>query len=153
MKLASAEKAPPPRTKKAKIIAWIYAVILVVMVLCQLFSFEDFVPLISEYNQWGGYGTAVMTSCLIVFCDVFALPFLLRMPLSRLMRYVSLLCSLLVPAIWLKLSIIAMGSEMNSGLFGAKIVVPTGPEQFFVSLILALLAIWAVWGLWPNKKK
>lgn len=155
MKLATAEKATAPQFKMATVVAWVYAAVLVLMVVSQLFAFEDFIPLISGYGEPGGHGTAVLLSSLIVFTEVFALPFLLRMPLSPLMRWVSLACSLLAPAIWVKLAICAMmsGIVANSGLTGSALSIPTGFPALAVSLVVAILAIVSAWGLWPRGRK
>lgn len=155
MKLAIAEKASAPRFKAASTFAWVYAAVLVLMAVSQLFGFEDFIPLMSGYGEAGGYGTAVLISSLIVFTEVFALPFLLGMPLSPLMRWVSLTCSLLAPAIWVKLAILAMmtGLVANSGLMGSALSIPTGVPALVVSLVVTALAIVSAWGMWPHRRK
>jgi hypothetical protein len=155
MKFAIAEKAPPARSQLGQIVAWVYGAVLVVMVIGQLFAFEKFLPLMEGYGLPGGHGTASLLACLIVFTEAFSLPFLLRMPLSPLMRWFSLVCAAGVPIIWLKLSVIALLSDvttMNSGLLGAKVTVQAGGLQLIISIILFTLAIWSVYGLWPIKK-
>lgn len=150
MKFATAEKAPAPRWRIAVVVAWTYAAVLVVMVLSQLFAFEDFIPLMDTDHK-----VAVIASCLIVFAEVFALPFLLRMPLSPLMRWMSLVCSVLVPTVWLKLAIAAQINDVttNSGMLGVVLDVPTGTPSLIFALILVMLAAGSVWGLWPRNRK
>jgi len=154
--LAHATKAPAPRSDSAKTVAWVYAGILVVMALLQLFAFEDFLPLMASYDLPGGYGTTGLVGCLIVLSEVFAVPFLLRMALSPLMRWVSLACSVLAPLLWAKLAIwgAISGSVLeNSGFLGTKVPFHSGGELFLVSSILLALSIWTAWGLWPGKKR
>ena len=94
--------APQPRTKNSATVALLLAGILVIMAVGQLFSFEKFIPLIESYWLPGGHGTAVVVASLLVTAEVFALPFLLRMRLSTLMRIVSMVAGWLVVAGWLK---------------------------------------------------
>ena len=156
MKFASALSAPKPRSQTYKMIAWIYAGVLVIMAVGQLFSFEKFMPLLNDYWLPGGVGTATLTASLIVFSEVFALPFLLRMPLSVLMRSLGMVCSLMAAGLWTFLGILAVMSDTamsNSGMLGMKIVIPSGAVQLVFALMLCGLAIAAVRGLWPYSKK
>lgn len=145
-----------PRSEAAGIAAWAYAAILVVMVVLQLFSFEKFLPLIEGYWLPGGHGTATLIAGLVVVSEVFALPFLLRMPLSPLMRWFSLVCSLLVAVVWTGLGIAAVASDSamtNSGVLGTKIALPFGWPQLVWAVGLGILAVWSAWGLWPARQK
>lgn len=155
IQFAHATMAANPRTKESKIAAYVYAGVLVVMAVAQLFSFEKFIPLIESYWLPGGYGTASLVAGIVVIAEVFAVPYLLRMPLSPLMRWFSLVCGLLVPIIWTILAISAISTTNalhNSGMLGTKIVIPAGWTQLFVSIALLGLATWSAWGLWPARK-
>lgn len=156
MKFAVAVPAREPRTEVVKIVAWVYAAVLVVMAVGQLFSFEKFIPLIGGYWLPGGDTTATLLAGLIVIVEVFALPFLLRMPLSLLMRWLSLCCGVLAAALWLFLGVVAVTSAdamTNSGVLGMKIVIPYGwPQLIWAGLMLGL-AGWSAWGLWPLYKR
>jgi len=156
MKFARALPAPSPKSETVKKVAWIYAALLVVMVVGQLFSFEKFIPLIADYWLPGGKGTTTLMAGLIVVSEVFALPFLLRMPLSPLMRWFSLGCGLLSAALWVILGLVAVvsGSGMtNSGILGVKVTVPSGGVQLLWAVALSILAVWSAWGLWPARRK
>lgn len=153
MKKIRAVAADEPRSVVARNIAWIYAAVLVVMVVGQLFSFEKFIPLIESYALPGGTRTALLVAGLIVTTEVFALPFLLRMPVSPLMRWLSLLCGAVAAAMWLGLAIFAMMSAQsldNSGMLGTKIAIPAGFVQLCLSGILAVLAAMSIIGLWSS---
>ena len=89
IQFALAEPAGKPKTDNIRMIALLLAVILLVMVLAQLFSFEKFVPLIEKFGFPGGEAMAVLVAGVIVISEVFTLPFLLRMRLSPLMRLFS----------------------------------------------------------------
>lgn len=155
IQLAHASKAPVPRSEEVKVVAWLYVAILVIMAISQLFAFEDLIPLMATYSLPGGYGSAVLASCMIVLTEIFAVPFLLRMPLSVLMRWVGLVCSVLVPVFWLKLIAWSYinGIEIgNSGFLGTKVVLPVNSIMVCVSVALLAIAIWVAWGLWPARK-
>src|ERR1700757_4232033 len=148
--------APKPRSTTVRNIAWLYAGVLTVMAVGQLFSFEKFTPLIDSYWLPGGHGTGMLVACLIVITEVFALPFLLRMDLSPLMRWFSLVCSALVPLLWLSILLFEMSTHwilLNSGLFGTKVAIPSGMGAVTLVVILLGLAAVSVWGLWPLYKK
>lgn len=156
MKFAHAEHAIEPRTQTIKIVAWVFAALLVIMAIGQLFSFEKFIPLISEYYLPGGEGMATLVASLIVITEIFALPFLLRMPLSPLMRWFSLFCGFAASFIWLLLGFVALTGDVttsNSGLLGVKVAIPTGWPQLIWSVVMTGLASYAAWGLWPHSKK
>jgi hypothetical protein len=157
MVFARAEKAQKLDSENVKIAAWVYTALLVVMVVSQLIAFEDFTPLISSgYLPGHPYGEAALIAGLIVFTEVFAVPFLLRMALSPLMRWFSLICSLVAPALWAKLTIEAVvGNKLidNYGLFGSKVPLHSGTIAVVLSLVLLALAIWSAWGMWPARKK
>jgi hypothetical protein len=149
---ATATNTPKPRTRLAAKVGLVYAVILIVMVVGQLYAFEKFIPLISDYWLPGGQGMATLLAGVVVTTEVFALPFLLRMRLSPLMRWFSLVCGVLVAVIWLKLAFVTIFETTaitNSGMLGAKVGIPAGVVQLVLSLILLGLAAWSAYGLWP----
>ena len=156
MMFAKTQKTLEPRSETCKRIAWAYAAILVAMAVLQLYAFEDFIPLIQSYDLPGGDGTAALVASLIVVFEVFALPFLLRMPLSVLMRWFSLVCALAAASTWLKLSLYAAISQVGtipSGIFGSKIDIDTGIPLLAISTGMVILAVVSVYGLWPARKK
>lgn len=144
--------APEVKTERIRTIALFYAGILVTMVVAQLFSFEKFIPLIESFQLPGGVGAGTLVACLIVVAEVFALPFLLRMRTSPLMRVVSMVCGWLVPLLWLLLALwlnVAVVATDNVGVFGTKLQTPVGWWAVLYSAALGVLAAWASWGMWP----
>ncbi len=155
MVLATAVKADKPRSELAKRAAWAHAALLVVMAVGQLFAFEKFLPLISSYWLPGGAGTAALLAGVTVISEVFALPYLLRMPLSPLMRVLGVVCSFIVPILWIVLSMVALTSTYtidNGGIFGTKVSVSV-TAQLILSVFLLGLAAWSWWGLRSRSKK
>lgn len=156
--LITAKPALPPRTDRAGKIALLYAFILVVMVVCQLFTFEDFTVLIEAYALPFSPRLVGVLPALIVTSEVFALPFLLRMTLSHAFRWLSLLCSWVVPLLWLFMSIwganhLQLNGIDTVGFLGSLGNLPAGWWAVGFSLSMAVLALWASWGLWPLRRK
>jgi len=148
--------APKPKTRESQIVAYIYAIILIILVLCQLFTFDDFLLLLGGFGLPGGIMTANMLGSIIVISEVFALPFLLGMWLSPLMRIISMVLGWIVPLVWLKLSLwicLTSITAPNIGFLGTVIDLIPGWWTVFISIALGLLAAWASWGMWPVKPK
>lgn len=147
---AKSSNAPKPRTRQSASVALLFAGLILIMALGQLFSFEKFIPLIESYGLPGGEGAAVLVACVIVILEVFSLPFLLRMKLSKLMRMVSMIAGWLVVVVWLKLVLwanIAVNDVDNIGLFGVHVSLPVGWWAVLVVAALGILAAWSAWGL------
>lgn len=143
---------PPVRAKDAVNVARLYAAILVVMVVGQLFSFEKFIPLVTTFQLPGGEAAGVVVAALIVTCEVLALPFLLRMRLSPAMRALSMVCGVLAATAWLKLTIwlnVTVGAADSVGFLGTSVDLPVGWWAVCFSLALLVLSIWVGWGMWP----
>jgi len=148
--------APKPRTKESRQIAYAYAIILIVLVLCQLFTFDKFLTLLQGFAFPGGDITAHLVGSLIVISEVFALPFLLELKLSPLMRVVSMVFGWITPLVWLIMAlwlIFAANSVTNIGLLGTVVDIVPGWWMVYISVALGTMAAWASWGLWPGKRK
>ena len=155
IKFANPTKASKPKTKDSEKMAYAYAALLTVLVLCQLFTFDEFLNLLISFNLPGGEVMANLVGSLIVISEVFALPFLLKIDLSPLMRIVSMVFSWIIPATWLKLAIwlVANGNYgLNFGLLGTLVDLNIGWWAIFFSLAMGIMAIWSSWGLWPIPK-
>lgn len=155
MAFARSTAARQPRTKNSATVAVLLAGVLVVMIVGQLFSFEKFIPMIESYWLPGGHGTAVVVASLLVTAEVFALPFLLRMRLSKLMRVVSMVAGWVAIAGWLKLAVwanVTTNELSNIGFFGVHVPLPVGWWAVLFTLALGVLFAWAAWGLWPFKQ-
>lgn len=152
VKTTSAKK---PKTVESQKIAYAYAAVLTVLVLCQLFTFDDFLILLESFWLPRGDVTANLLGAIIVISEVFALPFLLGMNLSPLMRVVSMVLGWVVPAAWFKLSlwlIFADNAVSNIGFLGTIVSLTPGWWAVFISIALGFMAAWASWGMWPIEK-
>lgn len=153
---AKPTEAREPRSKDAKRIAIFYAILLLIFAVMQLFTFDKFLVLIGEFGLPGEEMTAYLVASLLVVSEVFALPFLLRMPLSPLFRWFSMILSWLAAALWIKLSfwLVLTDSPVETvGFLGTLVYVMPGWWAVLVSVALGILAAWASWGLWPGKAK
>lgn len=148
--------APLPKTKNVPRIALLYAVILVVMAVAQLFTFDEFLKLMTSFNFSGGAQYAHFIAAFVVVAEVFALPFLLRMPLSTAFRWFSMILGWLIALIWTVISlrlVIQDSFTNNVGFLGTAVNLTPGWWAIFVSLAFGILAAWASWGMWPLRRK
>jgi len=121
------------------------------MVVAQLFTFEDFPNLLG--TMWMSISDAwlpVVASVLVIL-EVFALPFLLGLRLSAVMRVVSMISGWVVIAVWFAISFgsIVTNTQTDSALLGATVSLPTGWWEVLFCVALGVLAAWAAWGMWP----
>lgn len=147
--------SPTPKTKDVQRLAIVYVVILVIMAVTQLFSFEQFLKLIISFDLPGGVRYAHFITAFLIVAEVFALPFLLRMPLSPAFRWLSMVLGWLVAIIWASLTSWLVGQDSfvnNVGFLGTVIRLMPGWWAIFISLTFGILAGWASWGMWPSVK-
>jgi hypothetical protein len=154
MKHIVAHVAPKPQSVMHARLAWLYVFLLVAMVFGQLIAFEKFIPLIGSYDLMGGYGTTTFVAGLIVVSEVFALPYLLRMRLSHLMRWTSLICSISVAVAWVVLSLHALivAPVENGGILGVYVNVPVG-IQLVIAVCFVILSTFVASGMKPQAIK
>jgi len=151
-----ATPAPLPKTKNVTIIATFYAVILVVMAVAQLFTFDEFLKLISSFDFPAGVQYAHFIAALVVVAEVFALPFLLRMSLSPAFRWFSMMLGWGVAVLWAKITICLVISDTlinNVGFLGTVVNLMPGWWAIFISLAFGILAAWSSWGMWPGRTR
>ncbi len=143
-----------PKSKESQQIAIFYAIILVIMAVAQLYTFEEFIVLVPSFNLPVGDALAAAIAPLIVTAEVFALPFLLRMAVSPAFRWFSMFLGWLVAALWLLITTWVVGTHQlveTVGFIGTVVDLMPGWWAVCISLSFAVLAAWASWGLWPAK--
>lgn len=152
MSFLSRSTAPPrPKTRNTWLVSLLLAAFFVVMIVGQLFTFEDF-PAVLD-TMWIPLGEAwlpVVASMIVTF-EVLALPFLLGLRLSVAMRVLSMVFGWLAILTWLVFSLgnNLQGDIANSGFLGATVVLPAGWWTVLFCVALGILAAWAAWGMWP----
>lgn len=149
----SADVAPRSKTANAQMAGVLLAAALVVMVTAQLFSFEQFPAVIEDMWLPGvNDSLARVIAAVIVSAEVLALPFLLRLRTSPLMRTISMIMGWLVIVGWLGMLIwqnVTTNALTNNGLLGGTVMLHPGWWSVCFVLGLAILAGWSSWGLRP----
>jgi hypothetical protein len=129
-----------PAYLRALTLGGVYAFIAVM----QLFTFEDFYPLVSQYMLPGDWFVAVIVTALIPVVEISALPYLLSMKISKSTRMYSRMAVIAAPALWVVLSIwllITADMSVESGLMGATLPIPSG----LWLVIFSLLLLWSAY--------
>ncbi|MDB5162743.1 MAG: rane protein of unknown function [Candidatus Saccharibacteria bacterium] len=153
--LVKSTPAPKPRSKESSNIAIFFAAVLVLMAVAQLFTFEDFLPFIQSLNLPLSDNGVYSVAPILIFAEIFAVPFLLRMRLSPAFRFVSMLLGWLAVGIWLFISVWILVANVDVetiGFLGTVVDLTPGWWAVFISLALGVLAAWSAWGLWPGKR-
>lgn len=146
--------APKPKTTKIRSVSLVFASFLVVLVVSQLFTYEEFPAALTTLGI--SEPAAHFLASIIVVSEVLALPFLLFIKTSPLMRAVSMVSgwvavlALFILTVWENVGISLSG---NSMLFGATLSVPRGWWSVCVAIALGVLAAWTAWGMWPKFSK
>lgn len=133
----------------------LYAVILVIFAVGQLFTFDKFIELVPSFQLPLGEVLQFAVAPLLVMAEVLALPFLLRMTLSPAFRWLSMVCGWLVAGLWTGIStwvVITRPAVDTIGYLGTIGELTPGWWALFVPIALAILAVWSSWGLWPGKR-
>lgn len=124
--------------------AFVLALVFLIMVICQLFTFESFDDVIFGLGLPGGRTAAVVLSVLVPLLEVAALPYLLSMKLSVRWRNVSRSAGIAAASVWVLIALWLniSGDVMieNSGLLGATLPTAGGLWLLFVAAML----LWAM---------
>lgn len=151
-----ATPAPIPKTSRVNTIALLYAILLVILAVAQLYSFDEFIELFPTYGVFISETLTYLLAPLLIVLEVFALPFLLRMRLSPAFRFVSMVSGWLVALLWLLVSVwilFAVPQAVTAGFLGTVVELVPGWWTALFSISLGILAAWASWGMWPVKRR
>lgn len=124
---------------------WLLALILCVMAVLQLLDFEEFADIIIGYGVTTESGSIAIAVGLIGL-EVFALPYLLGLKLSRLANELSSLFAVLAPLAWVVLisQELLVGDKRGiSGLFSGFVDIPVGVVSLLFMIIMSLMAFWS----------
>lgn len=124
--------------------------ILVVMAVVHLFRIDTFIPLVDAVIP-GGNGMAIFISLLIIFSEIFAIPFALRMRLSPLAQLMSGALVVFAPLWWLLMSIWSYGSGLSTGQLGEFAVVTANAWVMVLNLAWVILAYFSLYALGYNR--
>ncbi len=120
IKFATSTKPAPLRSPVLRVISYGLGLGIAAMAVAQMVSFEDFVEAFREY-KFGSETLTVAIAIGMITLEVFAVPFLLRVSLSRAARFVSAWFALLLPYAWTILTLhafLAHVTPANAGYFG-----------------------------------
>lgn len=114
---------PPPKLINQKLyrLAVVYALVIVVCMLGQLYRFDNIIDVATESEIYSGQVGVIFWTLLQVL-QLFALPFLLRLKVSQGMRLLSLGAVMLVPVFWAVLTGWQIGvGNPDVGIFGTEV--------------------------------
>lgn len=97
----------------------------VVMLLTQLFGYEDFAIILSNLLATNDARLLSVTAGAIVLAELMGLPFLLKMYMSTLLRILSAAFGFSVAGFWLLVSL-TNAHAANSDLFSTTVTLPGG---------------------------
>lgn len=146
--------AEPAKTKESKQVAMFLGVMLLFMAICQLINLSGFVGILYDFNLFPSYSDASAFAATLIFFEILAVPFLLRLKISPGLRGTSMIMGWLVILAWLTLSVWMLFAPVDtyeSGLLGGAISILKGPWVLSFVGVLAVAMAWASWGLWPIK--
>ena len=152
IRFAKQTTARKAKTKDVPIISIILASIIVVMLLAQLFKFEELSYIITAFALPISSDFSSIIAGILVSLELFSLPFILSMTLSPLMRIMSMIFGWLVVTFWLFVSLwlnLNQVTNANAGIFGATIELPIGWWMLGFSILLGVLTARVSWGMWP----
>lgn len=124
--------------------AFTVAVVIIVLVVMQLFTFENYPGLIANFQLPGGMPVAWIFAILIPLIEIASLPYLLSMKIPARIRIVSRWAVLVTGALWALLSlwvVIRMGMSVDSGIFGATLSTQSG----WWMVVFSGLLFWSGW--------
>lgn len=135
MKLAHPTSAPKLRQPKLYPVAVIFAACITVVTVALLFFLDKILEYVTLEGAGGVGGMVVVIAT--ATAGVFSLPYLLRIPVSPLMRLVSCLAmfgvvaGVMLGAWWVRLNVVT--PYATAGLMGA-----------YISLLLAITSVWVI---------
>jgi hypothetical protein len=150
--LPKAVNPPKPIKPYGITLGRIAAVILIVMALIHLFRIDTFLPILDTYLPGGGVAAGFM-GVVIIFSEVFAVPFALRMKLSPLAHMVSGALLALAPLWWLLIDIWMYGLRDGTGQLGGFVAVPSTTGVLLINLIWVAFNYYTLYTLGYNRLK
>lgn len=114
---------------------------LLLMLLCQLFTFEDFPGLLSQAISDKATGLALLFA--LVFSEVVALPYLLGMTMFRRLTIISRAAGgLAILLLAVVEGLVIFNGDDTSVLFGATFMVPSGTWSLLLLGAVGVLMTW-----------
>lgn len=140
IRFATPTKPVPLKSPLVRTISYALGLGAAALAVAQMVSFEEFVEAFRHY-QLGNETFTVAVAIGIIALEVFAVPFLLRLSLSRAARFVSAWFALVLPYAWTALTVhafLANADVPNAGYFGGFLRLHVG------SFVLVLDLVWMI---------
>ena len=131
-----------PRSLRIQAVALVAAGMLVVMLVAQLFGYEDFAATLSGVLPINDLPLVKVLGGVLVLAELLALPYLLSMYISPLMRICSALLAVVVGSFWLFVAL-TNAHASNIGFFSTALKLPGG----IVAAVWALMLFGAVFAV------
>jgi hypothetical protein len=138
---AVATKPTPIANRNFRLLSYALGVWSMGLAIAQMVSFEDFVQALGQYRLGSERGTVTIAIVLLTL-EVFSVPFLFRMSLSRAARYVSALFTAVLPYAWAALTVNVLLNNTtvdNAGYFGGFLELHVGGFVLFLDLLWAVV--------------
>lgn len=148
--------APIPKTKRVASVGILYAAIVTIMALGQLYTFDSFITLITSFHLPVSEAVSYAIAPVIIALEIAAIPFLLRMRLSPAFRVLSMVSGWGVACIWLTVTLWIVSTRQDVttvGFIGDIGELVPGVWAILFSISLGILSAWASWGMWPFAAK
>lgn len=154
MKNIFAKAVAPPKLVKpyGPLLGRVAAGIMVVMAVIHLFRIDTLVSIVNTVLP-GGPTAAGAFVVAVILAEVFAIPFLLRMKLSRLAHLASGFAAIFAPLLWSLLSIWAYGIAESTGQLGQFVATPSRELSLALNVIWITLNFVTLWSLGYNNLK
>lgn len=148
---ASPVQAPAPRTTYSGYVATTLAGVMTLFLVMQLFTFDEFIELASTFQLPGVSGS--MFASMIIVLELLALPFLLRMALSRAFRWVSVASLVGAMILWMysTVFVVTQRSVESVGFSGGLGELTPGWWAVLIVVVLWVMSVWSIWGLMPRR--
>ena len=137
---AVATKPTPIANRNFRLLSYVLGIWSAGLAVAQMVSFEDFVEALRQYHVAGERGT-VAIAVLLLTLEVFSVPFLFQMPLSKAARFVSAFFAVILPYVWTALTantVLNNATVDNAGYFGGFFELHVG------MLVLVLDLLWVI---------
>lgn len=125
----------PMRSRSTKVTALICAAVITVMLVAQLFGYEDFWSALSVIMPITDQHIVEIVAAALVMVELLSLPYLLGMYISRLMRVVSVLAGMGTCGFWLIMTL-TNAHASNSALLSTTVDIPGGVLAVLWSTVL-----------------
>lgn len=121
-----------------------YAGLLTIMVVAQLFKFDEFINLISKNSGVGG-GVAFSLAAMAIVFEMMAIPYLINLRMLRQVRMISLISIMMVGMFWVVMafSIGMVRPADNIGFFSSIVAIKPGVVAVALSTVIASLSVYA----------